>query len=268
MDTISENTSGVKPMNQVATVARTDQAVAPQSESAAILSIIERAATDPAIDVDKMERLLAMHERISARNAEQAFNEAMKEAQEAMPQVVRDAENSQTHSKYSRLETLAKVMNPVITRYGFSMSFGTDDSHMAGHYRVTCKVSHTGGHSRDYHADIPVDDVGAKGMKNKTLTHAFGSSMSYGRRYLTLLIFNVTMKDEDDDGNRAGSGAITDDQKETLVGLIKDTDTDTAKFLTALKLGPSLDAIPAKRFMEAKNALMAKQKALANGGAK
>ncbi|MGI9502702.1 MAG: ERF family protein, partial [Geminicoccaceae bacterium] len=140
----------------------------PVSESTAIIQVIERAALNPAIDVEKMERLLSLQERILDREAEQSFNVAMKAAQEEMPQVLRDAKNASTSSRYARLETIAKAINPVVTKHGFSMSFGTDDSPLENHYRVTCKVSHVDGHSRDYHADVPADLTGMKGNQNKT----------------------------------------------------------------------------------------------------
>jgi hypothetical protein len=49
-------------------------------------------------------------------------------------------------------------------------------------------LSHTAGHSRHYQADVPIDNTGPKGAQNKTMTHGFGSALSYGRRYLKLLI--------------------------------------------------------------------------------
>lgn len=166
-----------------------------------LIEIISRVASDPNCDIDKMERLLQMQERLVEREAEIAFNEAMQAAQLDMPQVLRDAKNDQTNSKYARLETIDKTIKPVIAKHGFSMSFGTEDSPNKDHYRVTCIVSHIGGFSRNYHADIPADNAGMKGTKNKTNTHAFGSSMSYGRRYLKLLIFDIATSD--DDGNAA-----------------------------------------------------------------
>ena len=52
-----------------------------QDQHAALLQVIARAAADPAVDIDKMERLLAMQERVMERNAEAAFNDAMRAAQ-------------------------------------------------------------------------------------------------------------------------------------------------------------------------------------------
>ena len=231
----------------------------PNNQALAIVQVIDRAARDPNIDVDKMERLFALRERMLVLDAEQAFNEAMRTAQAEMPAVLRDAENPETHSSYSRIETVNKAIVPIITKHGFSLSFGTDNSHIGGHYRVVCQVSHIGGHSRDYHVDIPIDDVGPKGAKNKTMVHGFGSSMTYGRRYLTLLIFNVTMKDADNDGNTAGHAPITAEQKDELVALMKETGADTAKFLVYFRV-KSLDVLPADRFSEAKAALEKKGK--------
>lgn len=172
--------------------------------SAAIIQVIERAALNPDIDVEKMERLLAMQERILTRNAEVAFNAAMRAAQEEMPKVLRNKRNDQTNSNYADLEKVNEVIVPVYTKHGFSLSFGTADTTIPAHIRITCVVSHVEGHSRPYFSDMPLDLAGIKGNQNKTPTHAHGSTMSYGRRYLTLLIFNITLTNEDNDGNRSG----------------------------------------------------------------
>lgn len=221
----------------VAVIPESDASLPAQADATAILAMIERAARDPSVDIDKMERLVQMQERVLKRNAEQAFNESMKAAQEDMPRVVRDAANSSTNSKYARLETVAKAINPIVTRHGFSMSFGTAESPLPAHYRVTCLVSHIGGHSRDYFADVPSDMTGMKGTQNKTATHAFGSTMSYGRRYLTLLIFNVALVNEDDDGNRASGGATIDDaQVQEISDLLTKTKSNLGLFLKTIKL--------------------------------
>ena len=168
------------------------------------LAVIERAAGNKEIDVDKMERLLQMQERILAKQAESEFNEAMQRVQQEIPRILRDATNPSTNSKYARLESLLKVVVPIYTAFGFSLSFGTSDCHVPGHYRIVCDVAHkgmAGSFTRHYQCDIPADTTGMKGTLNKTATHGFGSTMSYGRRYLTLLIFNIALINEDNDGD-------------------------------------------------------------------
>lgn len=227
-----------------------------ETTATSLMEVITRAASDPSVDVDKLERLMGLYERIEHSRSEREFSEAMTAAQAEMPQVIRDKDNDQTHSKYARLETLNKAIQPVVTKHGFSMSFGTADSPLQNHYRVTCVVSHTGGHTREYHADVPADTHGPKGQQNKTFTHGFGSAVSYGRRYLTLLIFNVATT-EDDDGNGAG-GYITQDQARELEQLIKETKTNLSKYLEHIG-ADCLPNIPLAKFGTAQKALLEKK---------
>jgi hypothetical protein len=171
------------------------------TESTAMVSMIERLAARPDINVDNLERILAMQERIMAKQAEVSFDEAMMACQQEIPAILRNKNNQQTSSRYADLEAINEAIVPIYTKHGFSLSFSTADCPVAEHYRVTCLVSRSG-YSRSYQGDIPNDVTGLKGNANKTRTHAFGSTMSYGRRYLTLLIFNITLTNEDNDGQR------------------------------------------------------------------
>ena len=62
---------------------------------------------------------------------------------------------------------------------------------------------------------MPVDGKGPKGNDVLSKTHATGSGISYGMRYLLIMAFNLTVlkTKEDDDGNAAsGYGTISDKQ--------------------------------------------------------
>lgn len=185
--------------------AKTENQIIPLTDTAALIQIIGRSASDPNVDMDKMERLFKMHETIVARNAEQAFNAAMSEAQSKMGRISADAENPQTRSRYASYAALDKALRPIYTEAGFAMSFGTDDGAPADWVRVVCHISHKGGHSRKHHIDMPADGKGAKGGAVMTQTHATGAAMSYGMRYLLKLIFNVAIGEDDDDGNESSS---------------------------------------------------------------
>lgn len=209
-----------------------------------ILNVIAKAAADPNVDVDKLERLLAMQERVLAREAEQAFNASLLAAQDEIRPIYRNKKNSSTNSTYADLEAVSDAIDPIFRNHGFSSSFGTADCPMEAHYRVTCRLSHIGGHSRDYQADVPADLAGIKGNQNKTATHGFGSALSYGRRYLKLLIADVPTTD--DDGKAAGgSGPIDKEQLRVLNGLCDAVSADKAAFCRYLKIDalPELDAL-------------------------
>jgi hypothetical protein len=186
-------------MNAVTTAVR--QEVAPIEFGASLMEVISKAASDPSVDIDKMERLIAMHERIQAQQAEVAFNVAMNAAQAEMRPIAANASNPQTCSRYATFDKLDRALRPIYTEHGFSLSFDEGESPKAEHVRVLCYVSHTGGHTRTYHCDMPADGKGAKGGDVMTKTHAAGAAKSYGARYLEKGIFNVAVGEEDDDGN-------------------------------------------------------------------
>ncbi len=174
------------------------------NEAASIIQIIADAARDPNVDIEKMERLWGMHERLKNRAAEEAFNAAMNAAQGEMGRVAADAANPQTHSRYATYGALDRAVRPIYSKNGFALSFDTGEGAPEGYVRVLAYVSHSAGHTRTYRADIPADGKGAKGNDVMTKTHASGAAMSYGMRYLLKLIFNIAIGEDDDDGNGAG----------------------------------------------------------------
>ena len=177
------------------------QPIQEQAEPGQLMALIQRGASDPSVNVEKMERLVALYERLESKKAERLFNDALLLVQSKMPPIVKTARNPSTNSNYAKLENIQEIANPILFEHGFSLSFGTDQSPLPGHYGITGLL--TGhGHERLYRCDVPADTHGPKGVQNKTLTHGFGSAVSYGERYLMKLILNIRLIGEDDDGNR------------------------------------------------------------------
>lgn len=172
------------------------------SNASPIFQLIERAARDPSVDIDKMERLIAMQERVQAEQARREFDIAMSDAQEAMKPVRANLENGQTHSEYADYSALDKAIRPIYAKQGFSLSFGTADGAPDNHVRIVCTVAHRGGHRERPYLDMPTDGKGARGNDVMTKTHATGAAITYGKRYLLGMIFNLAVT-RDDDGNGA-----------------------------------------------------------------
>lgn len=177
--------------------------IVPASNATSLLQAITLAASNKDVDIDKMQRLFEMHQKMVAQEAEAAFNGAMARAQARIEPVANNAANTQTNSRYAKLAAINKAIVPIYTAEGLSISFDTGKAEVPDWQRTIAWVSHAAGHKREFHYDLPMDDMGAKGTVNKTKVHATGSSSSYARRYLTCMIFNVTTED-DDDGNKAG----------------------------------------------------------------
>lgn len=211
-------------MPQVIELDKTPAAVG--TESATLIAIISQAARDPSVDINKMERLMEMHERLTAREAEKAFNIAMTACQIEVKQVAPDADNPQTRSKYATYAKLDSVLRPIYTKHGFALSFDEHDSPKPDHVRVVCYLSHVGGHQRTYHRDMPADGKGAKGGDVMTKTHAAGAAGSYGARYLLKGIFNVAVGEYDNDGNTEETG-MSDQDIANFIAKMDEAGNDT-----------------------------------------
>lgn len=233
---------------------------AAQTETSAVMHMIERASRDPAVDIDKLQRLMEMREKIEMQAAERAFNTSMKGAQSEMRPIAADAENPQTKSRYASYAALDRALRPIYTKHGFALSFDEADSPKPEHIRVLCYVTHDAGFTRTYRKDMPADGKGAKGGDVMTKTHAAGSAFSYGQRYLLRMIFNIAIGN-DDDGNAAGAEPppkMTAEDLEILNKAIADTKTNVEQFLDFLQ-AETLDSLNLTQWNIAMNWLAQKQ---------
>jgi hypothetical protein len=228
------------------------------------IQMIERVVLDPAASVDKLERMLQLRNeeventRRRAREdaefaAKRAYFAAMSKCQAELPVVTKNRKNDHTKSTYADLAAIEEQAMPIIHRYGFAVSFQPDGYNEQGELRVLWEISHEEGHVRNGVGEIPVDGAGAKGTVNKTGTQAFGSTATYGRRYLLCMLFNISTGD-DNDGNRVLgkdiNGPISEGQLAELRAEIDRVGADTARFCTIFEID-ALPDLPASDFDEA-----------------
>lgn len=214
------------------------------------LAIIQ-AAVERGMDPDQLGKLMDLQERYERSRAIEAFNQALNRVQQSLPIVLRDAKGAK--SRYAKLESVNRIIKPVYTGEGFSLSFSTEDAE-AGTIRISATLLHSGGHEKKYVGpSMPIDGTGAKGgQMAMTELQGHGSTISYGRRYLTCLIFDVTIADEDNDGN---GPTISPPQIESINRLIEEIRAagkpfDFQKFLAWLGV-KSLDELPQSKVAKA-----------------
>ncbi len=164
-------------------------ALPPQSDA---VMMFERLAKDPAVDVEKLERLIAMQERILDRNAEMAFNAAFAQMQPKIPTI---GERSRTDkTAYAPLEDILDVVRPILAEFGFTLSFRsefpTDKT-----VKVFGILTHLEGHARTSEFLSAADQTGSKNA-----IQALGSATQYGRRYTTKDLLCIVTREADDDG--------------------------------------------------------------------
>lgn len=222
------------------------------------LQFLERAASDPAVDVDKMKAILDMQERVLNRNAEAAFNAAMTKAQSAMPVVVSDKTNPHTRSKYPSLEAVQKAIKDIYMTNGFTCTFAEDGAPVDGIIHVIGTVRHVDGHSEVFHRYAPADTSGPGGKSNKTELQGAQSTVSFLQRKLLCAIWGLTVVDEDKDGNSPRE-VITENQVADLTALAQEVGADLPAFLKYMKVD-AIENMPASFYSNAVKALEKKRK--------
>lgn len=237
-----------------------DKNIAKADEPKAIhtLSPLIQMAMDKDFDVEKLSAFLAVQKEWEANEAKKAFSLAMSECQKKMPMIVKTAFNEQTRSLYAKHEMICKLIKPVYTEHGFSLSFSQGKADIEGEIRTLCDMDHGQGHSKHYHIDLPRDDGGIKGNVNKTPIHAKGSTFSYGRRYLTMMIFDLATYDDNDAATRPESPRLSEDQQTEILDLITEVKADKHKFYKHFKIN-DLSTIPACNYKVLVDALEAKR---------
>ncbi|HHK4483216.1 TPA: ERF family protein, partial [Pseudomonas aeruginosa] len=174
-------------------------------ESATVLQVIQKAASDPSCDIEKLERLMAMHERMQAKQAEQQYAEAMAAMQQELP-AIGERGNAAGRYTYALWEDINEKLKPILAKHGFALTFRTPRNEKG--VEVEGVLSHRGGHSERTSMLLPADTSG-----NKNAVQAVASSVSYGKRYTAGALLNYTTHGEDDDAFNAVSQQPALDQQ-------------------------------------------------------
>lgn len=162
------------------------------NETQAVLAMIERVVLNPEADMDKLEKMLDLQERILNRNAKQAFTADLAAMQAELP-LVGKAGEGHNKAKYAKLEDINEAIRPTLQKYGFAVTFRTKQTEKT--LTVIAILSHRLGHSEDTDLILPLDTSGSKNA-----VQAVGSTISYGKRYALCALLNISTGD-DTDGN-------------------------------------------------------------------
>ncbi len=173
------------------------QTIDPASPAGLMMQLM---SGDGPFDVEGFGKMLEFQERHEANQAKKVYASDFALAQSDIAAVVKTKINPQTHSKYAGLDDVLETSKPVYTRHGFSVIFYEGKAEDAEDLRLCADVLHRAGHKETYHLDVPLDGKGIKGNANMTKIHGKASSLSYGRRYLLCMIWNIPT--QDDDGNK------------------------------------------------------------------
>ena len=221
---------------------------APPADSAStVLALIERVATDPSADAEKLGRMTAMYEALKAKDAELAYNAAKGRILKKLAGIkivknrsaLNEIDNAKPQKgipeafKYAPLEEIDKYLRPLLAEEDMDLSY-SDESAAGGGIRIRGRLRHLpGGYYEDSFMSAPPDTTGGKSN-----VQAVGSTNSYLRRYVACNLFNIVVVGDDDDGN---GGTIDEAQTGTILALIKKAKVGP-KFLKYMKARSVEDA--------------------------
>lgn len=250
---------------EVATVGESTPLVR-QEDAPQGLTLIER-ALDRGVDMETIERLVALQERKEARDAERAMAEALAAFQAQCPAVRRVAtadvrKNGQKVYDYgfAPYDEIIRVIRQPLADNGLSY---THDTKMEGNtLTVTCTLQHTAGAKRTATFTGPFDNSGGKNP-----LQGIGSTRSYGKRYTLTDVLGLATEEDDDGVGSHGRDEppVNADQLKRLNALADEAGADKAAFCKLMGV-ESMAAIPATQYNLAQLTLKKKIEEQGAGG--
>lgn len=165
-----------------------------------MISMIERVALDPNSDLEKLERMLAMKERMEAEQAKKDFAQAFAQASVSFPNIPLNGKGH-NNKPYALLKDIMSLTRGPLSENGLALSF---DIKTGDKITVTAELMHRSGHTKRASIDLPADTSGSKNA-----VQAIGSSQTYGQRYAAQAVLGLSLGDDiDDDAKSHGSQPV------------------------------------------------------------
>jgi hypothetical protein len=243
----------------------TEVAIRESSDSNALMRIIDRAATDPAFDIQKLQQLLDVKERWEKNEACKAYVAAMNAFKADPPEVFKskhvsfDTAKGKTEYDHALLEDAVTAIGVALSKHG--LSFRWDCEQMEAMIRVTCIITHAQGHSEKTWLQSGADQSGGKNN-----IQALGSTVTYLQRYTLFAATGLAAKGMDDDGKKSELEVITPEQALGLHAKLTDNDINIDKFNDWLRTDlkcDKLDELPVQAFKTVESRIDAAIKARA-----
>jgi hypothetical protein len=236
----------------------------PRELATNFIDLVSRAASDPGVDVAKMERLLSMQLTVMERAAEASFNQAFARLQPQLPRVTKNGaiilKDGKTQIRYAKYGDIWDAVGGLLAAEGFTVSYNSQLVASGNLLQVTVTLRHIDGHHGDGSVFLPlVDDSGAKNR-----VQGAGSIYAYGKRYALSQFLNIITEDEDDDGMQGAMRPITDKQQAEIRDMIEDSGADEERFLTYMGIA-SISEILTRDYGKAISALQQRKR---QGGGK
>lgn len=146
-------------------------------------------------DIDKLARLMELHERWEKNEARKAYDSAMTAFKRNPPGIQKNkhVKFGNTEYDHATLDHVTDAISERLSAYGLSHRWEVSQSDSK--IRVTCIIRHEMGHSESTTLEGPADSSGSKNA-----IQAIGSAVTYLQRYSLLAATGLAAKNGDNDG--------------------------------------------------------------------
>lgn len=168
-----------------------------EHEQRPLEALVVRAMNDPAFDVDKLERLMALMERKEAQERKERYDAALLRVQMAAPRIAQNGLMDRGVGKgqipYAKREDIDAVMRPIYQREGFTVTW-TGPTGDDGKIHVIGKFSAHG------HSELHEWICGPDASGGKTGPQAVSSTIAYGKRQISKMVWDIIEEGLDKNG--------------------------------------------------------------------
>lgn len=216
-------------------------------------------AVERGTPVEALEKLVALHERMEAREAAKAFAAAMVAFKVDCP-MIKKTSTAQIVTKkggrysytYAELDEIVSTVQPLLNVHGFSYTW---DTRVETNGMLTCTITlrHIAGHTEQSSFTLPTTTDSAMSDQQK-----MGAASTFAKRQTLIAVLGLTTTDNDYDAAAIDPTPITTEQLFQLEDMIEDSGADKARFLTFIGV-EKLSELRAVHFDQAVSALKQKK---------
>ena len=226
----------------------------PMMDPMQMIQLAFQKAIDSGEGLQVVDRILEQQKWMILHGEEEAFNASLKRIQKKMKSIPKRGWTPDTKSKFATTEDIDAEIQSLLDEENMALSFVPAVSEKPDMVLIIGTLA-LGAFEKRYPLEMPADGKGAKGGGVMSRTHATGAAITYAKRYLKNMIFDLRFGETDDDGN--GSAGLSDAIK-ISVNAISDCDTLESlkeKYRKEYKAAVDAnDSTAVKAFMDAYNA--------------
>jgi hypothetical protein len=222
-------------------------------------------AIEQNVSVEVLERLVALQERVSDRNARSSYTEALSAVQAELSEIpknkeakIRTKSGASYSYHYATLDQIARVVRPALARHGFSYSWDSEVN--SGVLKATCYLQHVDGHTGTATFTCPTDS-----KADMSGSQQVSAALTTAKRQSLVQVLGLAIAEDDTDNPMPAASAsamrpVNAGQIADLEAMIEEVGANREKMLQWLGIG-SMDEMTMGGYGRVVRELEARRKA-------